>query len=166
MLALDKGRPRQLGLRDALLCFIRFREEVIVRRARFELSKARERAHMLVGLAIAVANIDEVIRLIRASPDAAAARAALMGRDWPAADIAPLLALIDEPGNVISEDNTVRLTEEQARGILEMRLQRLTGLEREKIQAGTGKDRRRDPRAAGHPQLASAPHGSDARRTD
>jgi DNA gyrase subunit A len=116
-----------------LFCFIRFREEVIERRARFELEKARKTAHNLVGLAIAVADIDEVIRLIRASPDAAAARTALMGRDWPAADIAPLLALIDEPGNVISESNTVRLTEEQARGILEIRLQRLTGLEREKI---------------------------------
>jgi DNA gyrase subunit A len=89
----------------------------------------------LVGLAIAVANIDEVIRLIRASPDAAAARVALMGRDWPAEDIGALLALIDEPGNVISPEGTVRLTEEQARGILELRLQRLTGLEREKIQA-------------------------------
>ena len=133
MLALDKGQPRQLGLRDALFCFIRFREEVIDRRARFELEKARKTAHNLVGLAIAVADIDEVIRLIRASPDAAGARAALMGRGWPATDIAPLLALIDEPGNVISEDNTVRLTDEQARGILEIRLQRLTGLERDKI---------------------------------
>jgi DNA gyrase subunit A len=133
MLALDAGRPRQLGLRDALLCFIRFREEVIERRARFELEKARKNAHNLVGLAIAVANIDEVIRLIRASSDAAAARAALMSVDWPAADIAPLLDLIEEPGNVITADNTVRLTEEQARGILEIRLQRLTGLERDKI---------------------------------
>jgi DNA gyrase subunit A len=135
MLALDNGQPRQMGLKDALECFIRFREEVILRRARFELTKARERAHNLVGLAIAVANIDEVIRLIRASPDAATARAALMGRDWPAADIGDLLALIDEPGNVISDAGTVRLTEEQARGILDLRLQRLTGLEREKIQA-------------------------------
>ena len=135
MLALDEGQPRQLGLKDALQCFIRFREEVIERRARFELSKARDRAHQLVGLAIAVADIDEVIRLIRASPDAPAARVALMARDWPAADIGPLLALIDEPGNVISPDNTVRLTDEQARGILEIRLQRLTGLEREKIHA-------------------------------
>jgi DNA gyrase subunit A len=135
MLALDDGQPRQLGLKDALMCFIRFREDVIERRARFELTKARERAHQLVGLAIAVADIDEVIRLIRASPDAPAARAALMARDWPAADIGPLLALIDEPGNVISPDNTVRLTDEQARGILEIRLQRLTGLEREKIHA-------------------------------
>ena len=134
MLALDAGQPRVMGLKDALFCFIRFREDVILRRARFELSKARERAHNLVGLAIAVANIDEVIRLIRASADAAAARAGLMGRDWPAADIGSLLALIDEPGNVISPDGTVRLTDEQARGILEIRLQRLTGLEREKIQ--------------------------------
>jgi DNA gyrase subunit A len=135
VLALDDGQPRQMGLRDALLAFIRFREEVILRRSRFELGKARDRAHNLVGLAIAVANIDEVIRLIRASPDAAAARVALMGRDWPAEDIGALLALIDEPGNVIAPDGTVRLTEEQARGILDLRLQRLTGLEREKIQA-------------------------------
>ena len=135
VLALDDGQPKQMGLREALQCFIRFREDVILRRARFELGKARDRAHNLVGLAIAVANIDEVIRLIRASPDAAAARVALMGRDWPAEDIGALLALIDEPGNVIAPDGTVRLTEEQARGILELRLQRLTGLEREKIQA-------------------------------
>ncbi|MGE4049020.1 MAG: DNA gyrase subunit A [Acetobacteraceae bacterium] len=135
MLALDNGQPRQMGLKEALLCFIRFREEVILRRSRFDLAKARDRAHNLVGLAIAVANIDEVIQLIRASPDAATARAALMGRDWPAEDIGALLALIDEPGNVISPEGTVRLTEEQARGILELRLARLTGLEREKIQA-------------------------------
>src|SRR6201996_7068446 len=135
VLALDDGQPKQMGLREALQCFIRFREEVILRRSRFQLGKARDRAHNLVGLAIAVANIDEVIRLIRASPDAAAARVALMAVDWPAADVGPLLALIDEPGNVIAEDGTVRLTEEQARGILELRLQRLTGLEREKIHA-------------------------------
>jgi DNA gyrase subunit A len=87
MLALDGGRPRQMGLKDALACFIAFREEVILRRARFELGKARDRAHLLVGLAIAVANIDEVIRLIRASPDAATARVGLMERHWPAADV-------------------------------------------------------------------------------
>jgi DNA gyrase subunit A len=135
MLALDNGQPRLMGLKDALQCFIRFREDVILRRARFELGKARDRAHNLIGLAIAVANIDEVIRLIRASPDAATARAALMDRNWPAADIGSLLALVDEPGNIIADDGTVRLTEEQARGILELRLARLTGLEREKIQA-------------------------------
>src|SRR5215469_2906116 len=134
MLALDAGRPRLMGLKDALLCFIAFREEVILRRARFELAKARDRAHLLVGLAIAVANIDEVIRLIRASADVATARQGLMERDWPAGDVGALLALIDEPGNVITPEGTVRLTDEQARGILDLRLQRLTGLEREKIQ--------------------------------
>jgi len=138
MLALDAGRPRQMGLKDALSCFIAFREEVILRRARFELSKARERAHLLVGLAIAVANIDEVIRLIRASADVATARQALMERDWPAGDVGALLALIDEPGNVVTSEGTVRLTDEQARGILDLRLQRLTGLEREKIQEEMG----------------------------
>jgi DNA gyrase subunit A len=135
MLALDQGRPRQMGLKDALNCFITFREEVILRRARFELNKARDRAHLLVGLATAVANIDEVIRIIRASPDAAAARVELMARAWPAEDVAPLLALIDDIGNEIAADNTMRLTDAQARGILELRLARLTGLEREKIQA-------------------------------
>lgn len=134
MLALDAGRPRQLGLRDALDCFIAFREDVILRRARFDLNKARDRAHILVGLGIAVANIDDVIALIRAAPDAAAARVALMARDWPAGDVMPLLALIDDHGNQVTEAGTVRLTEAQARGILELRLQRLTGLERDKIQ--------------------------------
>jgi DNA gyrase subunit A len=138
MLALDAGRPRQMGLKDALSCFIAFREEVILRRARFELGKARERAHLLVGLAIAVANIDEVIKLIRASADVATARQALMERDWPAGDVGALLALIDEPGNVVTPEGTVRLTDEQARGILDLRLQRLTGLEREKIQEEMG----------------------------
>ncbi len=132
MLALDQGRPRTMGLRDALLAFIAFREDVILRRARFDLRKARERGHLLVGYSIAVANIDEVIRVIRASPDAASARAALMERSWPAGDVAALLALIDDEGNIIVDDG-VRLTEVQARGILELRLQRLTGLEREKI---------------------------------
>jgi DNA gyrase subunit A len=135
MLALDQGRPRQMGLKEALNCFIVFREEVILRRARFELNKARDRAHLLVGLATAVANIDEVIRIIRASPDAAAARVELAARDWPAENVRPLLALIDDVGNEISENNTMRMTDAQARGILELRLARLTGLEREKIQA-------------------------------
>ena len=135
MLALDKGKPRQMGLKELLVCFVEFREEVILRRARFELNKARDRAHLLIGLATAVANIDEVIRIIRGSPDSNAARAALMERHWPAEDVAPLLALIDDVGNTISEDKTMRLTDAQARGILELRLARLTGLEREKIQA-------------------------------
>ena len=134
MLALDSGRPRLMGLKDALQVFIAFREEVILRRSRFELNKARERAHLLVGLAIAVANIDEVIRVIRTSPDSATARAALMERTWPSGDVSALLALIDDSGNLIV-DGQVRLTEAQARGILELRLARLTGLERDKIQA-------------------------------
>ncbi len=134
MLALDQGRPRLMGLMDALQLFIAFREDVILRRSRFELGKARERAHLLIGLALAVANIDEVIALIRASADAAAARAALLARDWPVADVAPLLALVADTGNQVV-DGRVRLTEAQARGILDLRLQRLTGLEREKIQA-------------------------------
>lgn len=133
MLALDGGQPRLMGLKDVLEAFIRFREEVILRRARFDLNKARDRGHLLVGLVIAVANIDAVIALIRAAPDTAAARAALMARAWDAADVAPLLELIHDEGNVIV-DGTVHLTEAQARGILELRLQRLTGLERDKIQ--------------------------------
>ncbi len=133
-LALDGGRPRLMGLKDALEVFLAFREEVVLRRSRFELAKARERAHLLIGLAIAVANIDDVIRIIRTSPDSATARVALMARDWPAGDIAPLLALVDDSGNLI-QDDMVRLTEAQARGILDLRLARLTGLEREKIQA-------------------------------
>ena len=135
MLALDSMRPRLMGLKDMLQVFIKFREDVILRRATFDLGKARERAHTLVGLAIAVANIDEVIAVIRASPDAAAARVALMARDWPAMDVTPLLNLIEDERNVVTEANTVRLTEEQARAILDIRLQRLTGLEQEKIRA-------------------------------
>lgn len=135
MLALDGGRPRLMGLRDALASFIAFREEVVLRRSRYELARARQRAHLLVGLAIAVASIDDIIALIRASKDAAEARERLMQRAWPAAEIGTLLALIDEPGNIISAAGTVHLTEEQARGILDLRLQRLTSLEREKIRS-------------------------------
>ncbi|WP_369824746.1 DNA gyrase subunit A [Acetobacter sp. DsW_059] len=133
MLALDGGQPRLMGLKDVLTAFIAFREEVILRRSRFELNKARDRGHILVGLVIAVANIDAVIALIRGAPDAAAARAALMEARWDAREVAPLLELIHDDGNQIV-DGKVWLTEAQARGILELRLQRLTGLEREKIQ--------------------------------
>ena len=134
-LALDQGKPRQMGLKDLLEAFIAYREETILRRSRFRLGKARDRAHQLIGLAIAVANIDAVIRLIRTSPDAAAARVALMQQDWPAGDIGVLLALVDDHQNTLTPEGTVRLTEAQARGILELRLQRLTGLERDKITA-------------------------------
>ena len=132
-LALVGGRPQLLSLRELLSIFLRFREEVITRRTRFRLAKARVRGHELVGLAIAVANIDEVVRLIRESPDPASAREALTSRDWPARDLAPLIALIADPRTVLTEADTVRLSEEQARAILDLRLQRLTGLGREEL---------------------------------
>jgi DNA gyrase subunit A len=133
MIALNGGRPEMLTLRDFLTAFIDFREEVVTRRTKYLLNKARDNAHVQVGLAIAVANIDEVIRLIRTSPDAAAAREALMGRDWPAYDMAPLIALIADPRHKLHDDGTYRLSEAQARAILELRLQRLTALGREEI---------------------------------
>ncbi len=133
MLAIDNGRPGMMTLKEIVGAFVRFREEVITRRTIFDLGKARERAHILAGLAIAVANIDEVIRLIRAAPDPNAAREALLARSWPAEEVADLIALIDEPGHKVAEDGTYRLSEAQARAILDLRLQRLTGLEREKI---------------------------------
>ena len=133
MLALNAGRPELLDLKRVIAAFIEFREEVIRRRTQYELGRARDRAHLLVGLAIAVANIDAVIALIRAAPDPETARNQLMGRRWPASDVESLIALIDEPGRDIDEDGTYELSEAQARAILELRLQRLTGLEREKI---------------------------------
>ncbi|HSR77828.1 MAG TPA: DNA gyrase subunit A, partial [Xanthobacteraceae bacterium] len=131
--ALDSGRPQVMNLKDLLTAFISFREEVVSRRTKFLLNKARERAHVLVGLAIAVANIDEVIKLIRGSRDANAAREALMERDWPARDVAALLVLIDDPRHRISEQGTYRLSAEQAKAILDLRLQRLTALGRDEI---------------------------------
>ncbi|HEX4767130.1 MAG TPA: DNA gyrase subunit A [Lichenihabitans sp.] len=133
MIALNGGRPEVLTLRDFLVAFIDFREQVVTRRTKFRLVKARNAAHIQVGLAIAVANIDEVIRLIRTSPDTATAREALMGRDWPAYDMAPLITLIADPRHVLQEDGTYRLSEAQARAILELRLARLTALGRDEI---------------------------------
>jgi DNA gyrase subunit A len=133
MIALSGGRPQMMTLKDMLVAFIEFREEVVTRRTKHLLTKARDGAHLQVGLAIAVANIDEVIRLIRTSPDAAAARNALMARAWPARDMAPLVALIADPRHVLAEDGTVRLSEAQARAILELRLARLTALGRDEI---------------------------------
>jgi DNA gyrase subunit A len=133
MIALNGGRPETLTLKDFLKAFIDFREEVVSRRTKHLLAKARDGAHLQVGLAIAVANIDEVIRLIRTSQDAAEARAALMARSWPARDMAPLILLIADPRHVVSEDGECRLSEAQARAILELRLQRLTALGREEI---------------------------------
>ncbi|MCB1482808.1 MAG: DNA gyrase subunit A [Rhodobiaceae bacterium] len=133
MVALNGGRPEQMNLKDMLQAFIHFRENVISRRTKFLLNKVRDRAHVLVGLAIAVANIDEVIKLIRSAPDPATAREALMGRDWPARDMAPLIALIDDPRHKLNADGTYRLSEQQARAILDLRLQRLTALGRDEI---------------------------------
>ncbi|WP_111429967.1 DNA gyrase subunit A [Rhodobacteraceae bacterium DSL-40] len=128
MLALNGGRPEQLDLRKFLTAFVSFREEVVARRTAFELRKARERAHILCGLAVAVTNVDEVVATIRASADPAEARERLMTRAWPASDIAPYIALIDDPSHKVQEDGTYYLSETQARAILELRLQRLTAL--------------------------------------
>ena len=128
MLALNGGKPEQLDLRKFLTAFVSFREEVVARRTAFELRKARERSHVLCGLAVAVTNVDEVVATIRASADAAEAREKLMTRRWPAADIADYIRLIDDPTHTMNEDGTYNLSEAQARAILELRLQRLTQL--------------------------------------
>jgi DNA gyrase subunit A len=133
VVALDSGRPQVMNLKDLLTTFVAFREHVVSRRTKFRLTKARDRTHVLVGLAIAVANIDEVIRTIRASKDANEAREALMVRDWPAADVAALIELIDDPRHKVSKDGTYRLSDVQARAILDLRLQRLTALGRDEI---------------------------------
>ncbi len=133
MVALNGGRPETLNLKDFIKAFVDFREEVISRRTKFLLNKARERAHVLCGLAIAVANIDEVIRIIRTSPDPNAARESLTGRHWQASDLAPLIRLVDDPRYPINEDGTYRLSDMQARAILELRLARLTALGRDEI---------------------------------
>ncbi|MES0882094.1 DNA gyrase subunit A [Roseibium sp. SCPC14] len=133
MVALNGGKPEQMNLSDMLRAFVAFREEVVQRRTRYLLKKARDRAHILVGLGIAVANIDEVIHLIRTAPDPATARAQLMERDWPAHDVEPLIRLIDDPRHQVQEDGTYKLSEEQARAILDLRLQRLTALGRDEI---------------------------------
>ena len=133
MLALNRGKPELLNVRELLEAFLDFREEVISRRTKFLLGKARERAHVLIGLAIAVANIDEVIKLIRAAPDPATARAELMGKDWPASSVEALIRLVDDPEYTINEDGSYRLSEAQARAILDLRLQRLTALGQNEI---------------------------------
>lgn len=131
MLALNNGKPQQMNLKEVLQAFVDFREKVVTRRTEFELAAARARAHILVGLAIAVANIDEVIALIRKANDPAIAKAELMARAWPAGDVAPLVALVDE--QAVAKDGTFKMSETQAKAILDLRLHRLTGLERDKI---------------------------------
>ncbi|HEX4299143.1 MAG TPA: DNA gyrase subunit A, partial [Devosia sp.] len=131
--ALNGGKPELMNVRDMLRAFVDFREEVVTRRARFLLNKARDRAHVLVGLAVAVANIDEVIALIRQAPDPGTARERLMERDWPARDVAPLMALVDDPRHKIRDDGTFKLSDDQARAILALTLSRLTALGRDEI---------------------------------
>ena len=133
MVALDSGRPQVFNLKDLLTIFVGFREQVVTRRTKFLLNKARDRAHILVGLAIAVANIDEIIRVIRTSPDPTTARDILMERRWPAQDVAAMITLIDDPRHRLEEDGTARLSFEQAKAILDLRLARLTALGREEI---------------------------------
>ena len=143
MVALTGGRPATMNLRDLVSAFVAFREDVVGRRTKFLLNKARDRAHILVGLAIAVANIDEVIKLIRGARDPQTARDELMTRDWPAKDVKALVELIDDPRHKVSAKGTYRLSEEQARAILDLRLQRLTALGRDEIEAeldGLGKE--------------------------
>ena len=136
MVALSGGRPSVMNLAQLLRAFVAFREEVIGRRTKYLLNKARDRAHILVGLAIAVANIDEVIKLIRAAKDPQAARDALMGRDWKASDVKDLIELIDDPRHKITGwKGVTKLSDEQARAILDLRLQRLTALGRDEIKA-------------------------------
>src|SRR5438445_1531762 len=135
MVALGGGRPPVRNLKDLLSSFVAFREEVISRRTKYLRGKARDRAHVLVGLAIAVANIDEVIRLIRASSDANEAREGLMAREWPAQDVEAMITLIDDPRHMVSAGGTYKLSAEQARAILDLRLQRLTALGRDEIKA-------------------------------
>ena len=133
MLALNHGRPEQMGLRQLLQIFLDFREEVVVRRVKFELNKARDRGHVLVGLAVAVANIDEVIHIIRSSADPTEARERLQAKAWPVGDMMALVELIADPRTVIVEGDKIRLTDEQARAILALTLSRLTGLGRDDI---------------------------------
>lgn len=128
MLALNGGKPEQLTLYKFLNYFVGFREEVVARRTAFELNKARERSHILCGLAVAVTNVDEIVATIRGSADPAEAREKLMTRRWPAADIAQYISLIDDPSHTINDDKTYNLSETQARAILELRLQRLTAM--------------------------------------
>jgi len=139
MLALNKGRPLLMNLKEILKAFVEFREEVIRRRTIFLLGKARDKAHVLVGLAIAVANLDDVIIMIRKAPNPMSAREQLMAAAWPALDVKPLIELIDEPGRKVSEGGTYKLSETQAKAILELRLHRLTGLERDKMAEDLGK---------------------------
>ncbi len=133
MLAIRGGRPEMMGLKTILSAFIDFREDVITRRCKFELNKARDRAHILLGLVVAVSNLDEVVRIIRGSPSPAAAREALLLREWPIGDIAPYIRLVEAIEGEVEEAATYRLSEVQVKAILDLRLHRLTALGRDEI---------------------------------
>ena len=165
MVALDAGRPQLMNLKDLLTLFVAFREQVVTRRTKFLLNKARDRAHILVGLAIAVANIDEIIHVIRTSPDPNTARDTLMSRDWAAKDVAAMITLIDDPRHTLADDGTARLSFEQAKAILDLRLARLTALGREEICRGTRQARGRNRRLPRHPALARPRSGHHQDRT-
>ena len=132
LLAMNGGRPQQMGIKDVIVAFCAFRKEVVVRRTTFLLSKARDRAHILAGLMVALASIDTIIELIKKAPDTETARNKLCETNWPAAEVADFISLIDDPGHEVI-DGHYRLSETQARAILELRLQRLTGMERDKL---------------------------------
>ena len=133
MLAIRGGRPEMMGLKTILSAFIDFREEVITRRCKFELNKARDRAHILLGLVVAVSNLDEVVRIIRGSPSPAAARDALLTREWPIGDIAPYIRLVEAIDGELDASSSYRLSEVQVKAILDLRLHRLTALGRDEI---------------------------------
>ncbi len=133
MVALHKGKPQTMLVRDMVKAFVEFREEVITRRTIYELGKARDRAHLLAGLAVAVANLDEIIALIRGAANPTEARESLIAKRWPVHDVGPLIELIDDPEHGVEDDNTYQMSEAQAKAILELKLHRLTGLERDKI---------------------------------
>ncbi len=154
MLALNGGRPEQLTLRRFLTSFIDFREDVVARRTAHLLRKARERSHVLCGLAVAVTNIDEIVATIRSSADAAEARERLMTRRWPAAEILPYIALIDDPTHTANDDGTYNLSEIQARAILELRLQRLTQIGVKEVTDELEELAGEDPGIPGNPGLA------------
>ncbi|MGB2235498.1 MAG: DNA topoisomerase (ATP-hydrolyzing), partial [Candidatus Puniceispirillum sp.] len=136
MLAMNAGRPIQMGLKDVIEAFCEFRKDVVIKRTTFLLNKARDRAHILAGLMIALASIDEIIELIKKAPDTETARNELCAKAWPAHEVSAFIALIDDPGHKVIDDH-YSLSEVQARAILELRLQRLTGMERDKLAAET-----------------------------
>lgn len=136
MLALDNGRPKQMGLIEILKAFIEFRFEIVVRRTKFLLNKSRNRAHILAGLMVAITSIDEIIELIKSSPDPDSARKLLCSKSWPAKEVERFIVLIDDPNHLIIDDH-YSFSEIQAKAILELRLQRLTGMERSKLEKET-----------------------------